>query len=125
MQREMADHRAAVGQRLKTLRKSRRLSQEDAAHKAGVSLTTWRNWERGLRSPYERNWRKLTDGFELTEEEIASVRGTPPEPLGLGNGNGKDPAIAELAAAINQLGDQVAEILRRLPPEDEPQPPRT
>jgi transcriptional regulator with XRE-family HTH domain len=84
MHAEMANHRQAVGRRFKALRQNRRLSQEDAAHLAGVSLTTWRNWERGLRAPYERNWDKLAEGFELSDEEIAAVRGTPPAPLGTG-----------------------------------------
>jgi DNA-binding XRE family transcriptional regulator len=75
MRREMATYQEGVGRRLKALRQSSKATQEDAAHIAGVSLTTWRNWERGLRAPYERNWRKLQAGFKLTDEQVAAIRG--------------------------------------------------
>lgn len=105
---EMASHRQAVGRRFKALRQNRRLSQEDAAHLAGVSLTTWRNWERGLRSPYERNWEKLRDGFELSEEEVASVRGTPPAPLGLGESG--SPQLDRMEALLVDVSERLAEL---------------
>jgi transcriptional regulator with XRE-family HTH domain len=105
------------------------LSQEDAAHIAGVSLTTWRNWERGLRAPYERNWEKLAEGFNLSDEEVAAVRGTPPSPLGsdereaseilsLLRGNAERLArIEELleALTLGQLEDEAER-----PPKDKP-----
>lgn len=130
---EMASHRQAVGRRFKALRQNRRLSQEDAAHLAGVSLTTWRNWERGLRSPYERNWEKLRDGFELSEEEVAAVRGTPPAPLGMGEPNGRDD-LGEVLTLLRSNASRLAKIEELLealtlggledeaerPPKDEP-----
>lgn len=103
----MANHRQAVGRRFKALRQNRRLSQEDAAHLAGVSLTTWRNWERGLRSPYERNWEKLRDGFKLSDEEVAAVRGTPPAPLGLGD---PDPQLDRMEALLVDVSERLAQV---------------
>jgi transcriptional regulator with XRE-family HTH domain len=131
MHAEMANHRQAVGRRFKALRQNRRLSQEDAAQLADVSLTTWRNWERGKVSPYERNWEKLRDGFGLTEEELGAVRGTPPAPLGMG-----DPAagqldrieglLVELSERLGRLEDLVTEReLEDLEAEDEPGRPAT
>lgn len=133
MQAEMANHRQAVGRRFKALRQNRRLSQEDAAHLAGVSLTTWRNWERGLRSPYERNWEKLADGFDLSDEEIAAVRGTPPAPLGMGESNGTGD-LGEVLTLLRANADRLEKIEALLealtlggledeaerPPKDEP-----
>lgn len=105
MQAEMANHRQAVGRRFKALRQNRRLSQEDAAHLAGVSLTTWRNWERGLRAPYERNWEKLADGFNLSDEEVAAVRGTPPAPLG-----SDEPETSEILSLLRGNAERLARI---------------
>lgn len=122
MRREMSDHQKAVGRRLLALRKTRNASQEDAAHVAGVSLTTWRNWERGLTAPYESSWKKLRAGFELTDEQVASIRGTPPSPLGLGS-NGSEPSAVE--TQILEALDDIIERLERLeggPPEPGRQP---
>lgn len=115
MRREMADYQRGVGQRLKALRQSRQASQETAAHMAGVSTTTWRNWERGLRAPYERNWRKLAEGFELTDVAVAAIRGEPPTPLGLSNnGDGPIEEVLSLLRAVDARLGRLEELLSDL-----------
>jgi transcriptional regulator with XRE-family HTH domain len=84
MRRDMADYLEGVGARLLDLRRAHQLSQEDAAHRVGVAVKTWRNWEGGLRAPYESNWRKVKEGFDLTDEQVTALRGSAPTPLGLG-----------------------------------------
>lgn len=110
MRREMATYQHGVGRRLKALRQAKTATQEDAAQIADVSLTTWRNWERGLRAPYERNWRKLQAGFELTDDQVAAIRGTPPTPLGLG----AESQVTEGEQQILSVLDDIIERLERL-----------
>lgn len=81
LSRVVQEHRTAVGGRLKQLRQSRGMSQEDAAYAVGVTLKTWGDWERGKRDPYDANWKKIGEAFAV---DPAEVRGTPPAPLGLG-----------------------------------------
>lgn len=105
MMRLMEDYRADVGQRLRALRESRNMSQEDAAHLVGVAVKTWHNWESGKRSPYESNWQRLADSFEI---DVQPIRGTPPIPLGLGDdGDVDDPRIEKLAEMVIELDEQV------------------
>lgn len=80
IRREVEDYRKEVGRRLLDLRKRRGLSQEDAAHAVGVSAKTWGDWERGKRTPYDSNWKKIGEAFKVDPSEIA---GRPPSPLGL------------------------------------------
>lgn len=79
--RVIEDHRIAVGKKLLALRKSKNMTQMDAAIACDVELKTWGDWERGKRDPYDRNWRKIGEVFDVNPAEI---RGTPPAPLGLG-----------------------------------------
>ena len=127
----MSDYRKGVGERLEALRRARNLSQENAAHMAGVSTGSWKNWERGRRSPTETNWGRIRKGFELSDDEMAVLRGNPPAPLGLDADPDKlDRIEAELAgirADLNRIlnylsGERVVDAFRRLPPLPPPQP---
>lgn len=127
MRRQMSDYQRGVGQRLKDLRISKQASQEAAARIADVSTTTWRNWERGLRAPYERNWQKIKDGFELADDDIGELRGTPPTPLGLERDESGE--VLVLLRRQNELLENVAEALATLTqlaleglPSEAPQP---
>lgn len=53
--------------RLKELRKEKKLYQEDVARIFGVNLRTWRRWERGESQIRTDKIKKLTDYFEVTE----------------------------------------------------------
>lgn len=121
----MENYRRETGLRVVQLREQHGWTQEDLAHAAEVSVKTVSRLENGRHDGRRSTVERIAKALGVDE---ATLLGKPPPPLGLGahtNGNGKDPAIAELVAAVNRLGDQMTEILRRLPPEDEPQPPRT
>lgn len=118
--RDMEDYRAGVGLRLRELRESRNMSQEDAAHLVGVAVKTWHNWESGKRTPYESNWQRIADSFDVN---VQPIRGTPPSPLSLGDE--PDVQVERLAEMVKGLDDQVrllqvqlatrdAEVLTRL-----------
>lgn len=81
LRRVVEEHRQAVGARLRSLRKAHGWSQEEAAYRVGVTLKTWGDWERGKRDPYDGNWKKIGEAFEV---DPADVRGTPVSPLALG-----------------------------------------
>lgn len=87
--------------RLRHLRESRNMSQEDAAHLVGVAVKTWHNWESGKRTPYESNWQRIADSFEV---DVQPIRGRPPTPLGLGAGETETQVLMDL---IRGLDDQV------------------
>lgn len=123
----MEEHRKVVGQRLRDLRKARGMNQEDAAHAVGVAVKTWSNWERGATAPYDSNWKKIRETFDV---DTADIIGTPPAPLGLGRnpaGNpGETPESGDTdrLSAIEAKLDQVLTeqrairglLLRMLPP---------
>jgi transcriptional regulator with XRE-family HTH domain len=122
----MENYRRETGLRVVQLREQRGWTQEDLAHAAEISVKTVSRLENGRHDGRRSTVERIAKALGVDE---AALLGKPPAPLGLaaqpnGNGNGEDPAIAELAAAVKSLGDQMAEILRRLPPEDDPRPPR-
>lgn len=117
------EQRADFGRRLRELRVSKGLRQEDLAavltraDGANVSKAIVSEYERGVSAPSVANTKTLEDFFD-------EPRGALCELLGY---RGDDPAmraeLAELAGAVAQLqdvvtqqGEQLAEILRRLPP---------
>jgi transcriptional regulator with XRE-family HTH domain len=60
--------------RIKKARESLRLTQVEAAEKAGVSEIAWQNWEAGRRKPSPKNQKKIAavlgvDLWELYQEE--------------------------------------------------------
>ena len=44
-----------IGEKIKTLRKNKNLSQEDFAEKIGVTQSTITKWENGVQSPRSKN----------------------------------------------------------------------
>lgn len=108
IRRAMSDYQEGVGRRLFALRKSRDLSQEDAAHLVGVGVKTWHLWERGKTAPYDQNWRKIGEAFNV---DTAELRGTPPAPLALGDGEGDGPdQLDRIEADVSVLRDELAEL---------------
>lgn len=66
----MATQPQLVAVRLTELRQARGLSQEDAAHKAGVGVRTWQCWEAGGSMPYPRNIESISKAFGVSVEEF-------------------------------------------------------
>lgn len=56
----------SVGKRIETLRKSKKISQEDLAEKVGVSRMTVYKWESGTSVPNYANMQALARAFETT-----------------------------------------------------------
>ena len=56
----------SVGKRIETLRKSKKISQEDLAEKVGVSRTTVYKWESGTSVPNYANMQALARALETT-----------------------------------------------------------
>ncbi|MED3571914.1 helix-turn-helix transcriptional regulator [Cytobacillus praedii] len=53
------------GERLRKLRKSKKLNQEQLAEKIGVDQSTISNYERDIKSPDIETYKKLADFFEV------------------------------------------------------------
>ena len=56
----------SVGKRIETLRKSKKISQEDLAENVGVSRTTVYKWESGTSVPNYANMQALARALETT-----------------------------------------------------------
>jgi transcriptional regulator with XRE-family HTH domain len=59
-----------LGRRIARLRKAAGLTQRGLAEKAGVSLSTLRNWEQGAREPLASAVVKLADALGVTADEV-------------------------------------------------------
>lgn len=121
MRRQMSEYQEGVGKRLLTLRKQKGWNQEDAAHHVGVSLKTWRNWERGLRAPYERNWTNIQNAFELAS--LDELRGSPPSPLALGDDETRGDQLDRIEEKLDDalaLGRQIIGLIAQATTEELP-----
>ena len=59
-----------IGEKIKTLRKNKNLSQEDFAEKIGVTQSTITKWENGVQSPRSKNIEKLIKNLDTTISEL-------------------------------------------------------
>lgn len=59
---------------LRGLRATYGLSQKEAAKAIGVSLETWRNYERGITSPDEKKLRVIEKVFSIGYDDIIFCR---------------------------------------------------
>jgi transcriptional regulator with XRE-family HTH domain len=74
------EHDAPFGRRLRRLRESAGLTQEELAEKADLSAKGISDLERGERKrPYPHTVRALADALELLDEERASLLAAVPE----------------------------------------------
>lgn len=53
----------AIGQKLKTLRKGRKLTQQEAADKLGITRATVSNYEVGRRQPHISELKRIADFY--------------------------------------------------------------
>lgn len=61
---------ASIKDNIRKIRKSKRLTQEEMAHKLGISLTAYRDLERGDTSIVNTNLLKVADELEISSEEL-------------------------------------------------------
>jgi transcriptional regulator with XRE-family HTH domain len=77
------------------------MSQEEAAHTAGVSARTWQRWEAGDTVPYARNLSTVAEKFGL--------------PLAIGHGREEQAAVlADQMAALAQKVDELTGLVNIL-----------
>ena len=60
----------SIKDNIRRIRKSRKLTQEDMAHKLGISLTAYRDLERGNTSVMNGNIMRIASLLETSTEEI-------------------------------------------------------
>jgi transcriptional regulator with XRE-family HTH domain len=77
--------------RLRHLR-GRRFTQEEMAERAGVSLSTYRNWEDGSHRPRPRAVRSLCEVLDVEEHELGFDL---PRESGVFSGSAERPALAD------------------------------
>jgi transcriptional regulator with XRE-family HTH domain len=61
----MVRRRNRVAERIKKIRRDERLTQAEAAARAGVSHVTWQRWEHGRSEPYFGNVVGLCEEFRI------------------------------------------------------------
>ena len=60
----------SIKDNIRRIRKNRKLTQEDVAHRLGISLTAYRDLERGSTTIVNGNIGKLAEEFETSPEEL-------------------------------------------------------
>lgn len=66
----LAERETEIASRLAGLRRAHGLSQEGAAHKAGVSLRQWQRWETGESEPRNSTLNRVADKFDVAVGEL-------------------------------------------------------
>ncbi|MEX2803823.1 helix-turn-helix domain-containing protein [Streptococcus sp. H31] len=56
--------------RLKTLRKEAKLTQKQLAEQMHTSQPSYQNWEKGIRTPTQKNLEKLADIFDVSTDYL-------------------------------------------------------
>lgn len=92
-----------VAQRIARLRQAHGLSQEAAAHKAGVSNRQWQRWEAGDSEPHGSTLIRVSESFGVSIGDI----------LGEGDETQMDRIEASIMLALDGLTD-LAERVKRM-----------
>lgn len=95
-----------IAQLLSDARARADLSQEDAAHAIGVSLTTYGRWERGERRPRGRHAVRVSNVLKVPLEELQGAP-EPAEPLP----TWAEGAIAEMSQRLAQIEEMLRQVL--------------
>jgi transcriptional regulator with XRE-family HTH domain len=82
------------------------LSQEDAAHAIGVSLTTYGRWERGERRPRGRDANRASKALGIPLDLLRDAP-EPEEPLP----PSMEGAIAQIAERLSQIEELLRQVL--------------
>ena len=74
----MDAYQTKFGQRIRHLRSERGLTQEEAAHRAGIHVTYLSGIERGVRNPSLRNIRAIAAALDVSMSDLFAFN-TPAE----------------------------------------------
>jgi transcriptional regulator with XRE-family HTH domain len=117
----MAVTRERVMAKLRELRRingteERPLSQEEAAHRADITVRQWQRWEAGESMPYTRNLSKVAEKFDVSLDYFDEpLKPKPTETPDLGAAlNGSRTSDAELRQELADVRQSQAEIIARL-----------
>jgi transcriptional regulator with XRE-family HTH domain len=119
---QMAVTRDRVMARLRELRQihgsdERPLSQEDAAHRAGITTRQWQRWESGESMPYSRNLGKVAENFGVTVDWFETAPAQPtetPDLMGQINGKHRPDDLRELIEATLSTQEEILTRLQRV-----------
>lgn len=98
----MDDYRREAGKRLMRLREARRLSQEDLAHLAKLSVKTISRFENGRHDGRRSTVERLATALNVTADELM---GMPPVPLALGD---EETQLDRIEAKLDKILDRLA-----------------
>lgn len=104
----MALRRERVVERLVHLREQHSLTQEQAAHKVGVTNRQWQRWEAGESMPYPRNLDLIAQRFGIT---VAEFFDDMPEPAA-SRVDQLEAEVLELREAQRQLQTDLTDLAR-------------
>jgi transcriptional regulator with XRE-family HTH domain len=100
----MDEHRKAAGLRLVRIRESRRMTQEDLAHAAGVSVKTISRFENGHHDGRRGTIKKIAKALGIEEQDVT---GPPPAPLGLGFSSAEE----QLERRVEEMEERLAALI--------------
>ena len=95
----------SIKDNIRLIRKSRKLTQEDMAHKLGISLTAYRDLERGNTSVMNGNIMRIASLLETSTEEI--VLGYRPSQMA---GEALEDVREEYSTRVTTLERRVADL---------------
>lgn len=95
----------SIKNNIRNTRKSRNLTQEEMAHRLGISLTAYRDLEKGETSIVNINLMKVADLLETTSEEL--VLGYKPAQL---SGPGLEDVRTEYGNRIDILNSRISDL---------------
>ena len=75
----MDAYQKAFGQHVRALRHRLQITQEEAAHRAGLHVTYISGIERGVRNPSLKNIKAVADALEVPTGELFDFEKQPPD----------------------------------------------
>ena len=104
----------SIKDNIRKIRKARKLTQEDMAHKLGISLTAYRDFEKGNTMILHGNLPKIASCLDTPTEEI--VLGYRPAQI---EGTGLKEIQAEYTGKINILEKRIADLEKLVKAQEE------
>lgn len=96
-----------LGQKIREIRRSRKITQKELAEKIGLTTTQISRWEQDHVTPRSRNLQDLAKALDISEEEFEDL--TPAAPLQL---LVEDPELLEIVTQINTLNTEQRKALK-------------